>query len=173
MSIPRRVTVLVAASVFAAAIPETAGAQRGLGPESAILLGPAPYDLAKSGTGLAVHLGLALRPAPRVLLLEPALGFFFFKNDFGHTVHWFFPELSLQAETVLGPARPYLGGGAGFGVETQVGSDRVIGTLHAGAGLRLRLGRGWGARAEARWRGAPPGSGHLVDLGLGIVRGGR
>jgi hypothetical protein len=162
---------IVVLGVLAGVFPVSAEAQRAPGPETSIVAGPSPYQLAKSGTGFALNAGLAFRPARRVLILEPGLGFFLFRNDFGQRSHWFFPELSIQAEAGLGSVRPFVGGGGGFGIEARIGSDRVVGTLHAIAGLRLRLGKGWGARGEVRWRGVPPGSGHTVDFGLGFMRG--
>jgi hypothetical protein len=138
-----------------------------------LLAGPSPYDLSGSGTGLIVSLGLAFRPAARLLVLEPALGYFTLKNDFGQRSHWFFPELSLQAEARLGGFRPYLGGGGGAGIDARVGSDRWVGTLHVAGGLRLRIGRSWGGRAELRLRAVPPFRGHTLDFGFGLVRGMR
>ncbi|HEV8455813.1 MAG TPA: hypothetical protein VGQ24_13015 [Gemmatimonadales bacterium] len=157
--------------LLAGMLPVSAVAQRTPGPELSILAGPSPYHLSKSGTGVAISAGLAFRPTQRVLVVEPGLGFFFFRNDFGQGSHWFFPEVSVQAEAGLGSIRPFVGGGGGIGIEARIGSDRVVGTLHAVAGVRLRLATGWGARAEVRWRGVPPGSGHTADFCFGFVRG--
>jgi len=147
-----------------------AHAQGGPGPETSVVAGPSPYDLSGNGTGLAINAGLAFRPA-RALVVEPGLGFFTYRNDFGQRSHWFFPELSVQAEAGRGRLRPFVGGGGGAGVQSRVGSDRWVGTLHAVTGLRVRLGRSWGGRLELRLRGVPPFSGHTLDFGLGLVRG--
>jgi len=145
-------------------------AQRTPGPESSVLVGPAHYDLTKQGTGFAGKLAVAFRPV-RMLVIEPSLGYLTYRNDFGQRNHWFFPELSFQAEAPLGRWKPYVGAGGGVGVASLVGSDHWYGTLHAAGGLRVRLGRTWGARAEIRWRAVPPWSGHTIDFGFGLVRG--
>ena len=156
---------------LAAGFPVPAAAQRASGPETSLLVGPAPYALGKRGTGFTLSARLGFRPTRRILIVEPGLAFFFFRNDFDQGSHWFFPELSLQAEAGLGPVRPFIGGGGGLGIEGRIGSDRVVGTLHAVTGLRVRLSRGWGGRAEVRWRGVPPVDGHTADFGFGLVRG--
>ena len=145
-------------------------AQGGPGPESSVMAGPSPYALSGTGTGLGVNLGIAFRPVGG-LVIEPGLGFFTYRNDFKQRSHWFFPELSLQAEVRSGSLRPYVGAGGGAGVQSRVGSDRWVGTLHAVAGLRLRLGQSWGVRGELRARAVPPFSGHTLDVGIGLVRG--
>lgn len=157
-------------ALFVGLAPGCVLAQDRPGPESSLVAGPSPYDLSGTGTGLAVNLGVAFRPA-RGFIVEPGLGFFTYRNDFGQRSHWFFPELSLQAELRAGNLRPYLGVGGGGGVQSRVGSDRWVGTLHGVAGLRLRLGRSWGLRGELRARAVPPFSGHTLDFGLGLVRG--
>jgi hypothetical protein len=110
------------------------------------MLGPSRYELTKTGTGFAGKLTVAFRPT-RILVIEPTLGYLTYRNDFGQRTHWFFPELSFQAE------------------------EHWDGTLHATGGLRLRLGRSWGGRAEIRWRAVPPWSGHAIDFGIGLARG--
>lgn len=147
-----------------------AWSQRSPGPESSVLLGPSRYELTKSGTGFAGKLTVAFRPT-RILVIEPTLGYLTYRNDFGQRTHWFFPELSFQAEARLGRWRPYAGIGGGAGVASLVGREHWEGTLHAAGGLRLRLGRTWGGRAELRWRAVPPWSGHAIDFGFGLARG--
>lgn len=163
-------TTIIVTALASTLRASPAQAQGGGGPETSVVAGPAPFDLSGTGTGLAVNLGLAFRPARR-LVVEPGLGFFTYRNDFHQRSHWFFPELSLQAEAQRGRLRPFIGGGGGAGVQSRVGSDRWVGTLHAVAGVRLRIGRGWGGRAELRVRAVPPFSGHTIDFGLGLVRG--
>jgi hypothetical protein len=158
--------------ILIALIPGRAESQRRApGPEWSLLIGPARYDLTSSGTGFAGQAGLAFRPVRRVLLLEPSLGYLTYRNRFGLRDHWFFPELSIQAEVRLGMLRPFVGGGAGAGVASLVGSDRWHGALHGVTGVRLHLGRDWGGRAEVRIRAVPPWSGHTTDFGFGVILG--
>jgi len=168
MSIKRAVVALLL--VLALSPLSQVQAQGGPGPETSVVAGPSPYELSGSGTGLAVNAGLAFRPA-RALVVEPGLGFFTYRNDFGQRSHWFFPELSLQAEVRRGGVRPFIGGGGGAGVQSRVGSDRWVGTLHAVTGLRVRIGRSWGGRTELRLRAVPPFRGYSFDFGVGLVRG--
>jgi hypothetical protein len=157
---------------MAVLVPARLESQRGApGPETALLIGPSLYDFTGSGTGFSGLAGLAFRPTRRVLLLEPSFGYLTYRNEFGQRSHWFFPELSLQAELQLGILRPFLGGGAGAGVASAVGADRWHGSLHGVAGFRLRLSRGFGGRAEARVRMVPPWSNHTIDFSFGVIRG--
>jgi hypothetical protein len=158
--------------LLAALLPaQVESQQRVPGPVSSLLIGPSRYDLTTSGTGLAGQASLAFRLARRDLLLEPSLGYLTYRNQFGQRNHWFFPELSIQAEFRLGLLRPFAGGGAGAGVASLVGPDRWHGAFHGVAGVRLRLNRGWGGRAQVRIRAVPPGSGHTIDFGFGVVLG--
>ena len=150
-------------------------AQRGrssMGPESFILAGPSPYDLAESGTGFSARTGLGFRPTRRVLILEPGLGLFVYRNAFQVRTTWWLPELSLQAELARGRLRPFVGGGGGAGVESLPGSDRWRGALHAVGGVRFQLARTWGLRGEVRFRGIHH-SGHMTDFTVGAFTGVR
>jgi hypothetical protein len=164
-----RLAVLIVLAATGWAPPTEA--QKGSGPESSVVVGPARYDLTKSGPGFAAEASIAFRPGAGFLVLEPGLGYFTRRNDFGQRVNWFFPELSAQLEARLERWRPFIGAGGGLGVESGPTSDSWKATLHGLAGLRLRLGQSWGARAEVRWRAVPPFSGHTADLGVGFVRG--
>ena len=135
-----------------------------------LVIGVSRYDLTTSGTGLSGFAALTFHPARR-LLLEPTLGYLTYRNDFGQRTHWFFPELSVQTELRLGTVLPFVGAGGGAGAASRVGSDRWEGTLHAVTGLRVRLGRAWGGRAEVRLRAVPPWSGHTIDFGMGVIGG--
>lgn len=160
----------VSVTLALAVLPPPVAAQRAPGPESSVTVGPSFYHFTRSGTGFAGKAALSFRPGHRVLVIELGLGYVTYHNDFGARIHWLFPELSAQAEGHLGAVRPYLGVGAGGGVLSQVGQDRFEGTLHGAGGVRLRLGRGWGARVEVLVR-AVHASGHSVDVGAGFVRG--
>ncbi len=72
-----------------------------------VLVGPSPYDLAGTGTGLAVNAGLAWRPLARVLVIEPGIGFFNYRPQLAaDRVGFLMPEISVQAEARLGAVRP-------------------------------------------------------------------
>lgn len=165
----RGITLWLAASVALSASLEAQPRRRG-GPESSLTAGPSPYELSESGTGFSAHAGVGFRLTRRVLILEPGLGFFIYRNPFKVRSTWFFPELSAQAELRPAGLRPFIGAGAGAGVESLPGSDRWKGTLHAVAGLRLRLGKTWGARAEVRLRGVYA-RGRTLDIGIGAFTG--
>jgi hypothetical protein len=64
-----------------------------------------------------------------------------------------------------------LSAAGGAGIASLVGPDRWHGTLHGMAGLRFRLSRGWGGRAQVRIRAVPPWSGHTTDFGFGLIFG--
>lgn len=138
--------------------------------ESALLLGPSPYDLSGTGTGFAVNAGIAVPVLRQVLLLEPSLGVFTRTSQFGNREHWLFPELSLQAQARVGGVRPYLGGGIGAGTVGLSGPARWKFTLHGLAGVRAHLSGRWGVRGELRVRSVDPFQGNTVDLGIGVTR---
>jgi hypothetical protein len=146
-------------------------AQQQVRTETSLLLGPAPYDLSGTGTGFAAKLGVTSRLGRGVFLIEPSIGYFAYTTQFGGRSQWIFPELGVEAEARLGSLRPYLGTGIGAGFETRAGPNQVEFTMHAAAGLRLRFGGPWGARAEARLRSVDPFAGNTTDIGLGITRG--
>ena len=154
-----------------AAAPSSAIAQGGRAPtETALILGPSPYDLSGTGTGFAVNAGIAVPVLRQVLILEPSLGIFTYSSQFGNRTHWLFPELSLQAQARLGGVRPYLGGGMGAGTAGLSGPARWQITLHGVAGMRVHLGGRWGVRGEMRLRSVDPFHGNTVDLGIGVTR---
>jgi hypothetical protein len=138
--------------------------------ESALLLGPSPYDLSGTGTGFAVNAGVAVPVLRQVLLLEPSLGIFTYTSQFGNREHWLFPELGLQAQARVGAVRPYLGGGIGAGTVGLSGPARWKFTLHGLAGVRAHLSGRWGIRGEMRIRSVDPFHGNTVDFGLGVTR---
>src|SRR5258705_12413824 len=146
-----------------------------------VLVGPSPYDLAGTGTGLAINAGLAWRPLARVLVIEPGIGFFNYRPQLAaDRVGFLMPEISVQAEARLGAVRPYVGGGTGAAVRISGGpGQRWDWTLHATAGPprdltpRLGLGAGmrlpgidlWGAKTgDLGFRGSP--AGFLASAGL-------
>lgn len=138
--------------------------------ESALLLGPSPYDLSGTGTGFAVNAGIAVPLLPQVLLLEPSLGVFTRTSEFGNREHWLFPELSLQVQARVGGVRPYLGGGIGAGTAGLSGPARWKFTMHGLGGVRVHLSGQWGVRGEMRVRSVDPFHGNTVDFGIGVTR---
>jgi hypothetical protein len=148
-------------------------AQQGGGPpsETALLAGPSSYDLSGTGTSFAANLSSTVRLAGRVLLFSPNFGYFTYRTQFGNRRHFLFPEAGLQLQVPMGRFRPYLGAGAGAGIDTRGGPSQLDFTLHAAAGFRLRVRSDWGVRGEVRVRPVDPFHGHTADFGLGITRG--
>lgn len=134
-----------------------------------MVVGPSPYDLSGTGTGLALNVGFAYRPFRRILIAESNLGYFRYTEQFGSRVIWLFPEISVAAEAHLGRLSPYLGGGAGRGRGSGNGSSVWETTIHGIVGARVALENGWGLRAEVRARGVGPTGGHTMDLGFGVT----
>jgi hypothetical protein len=146
--------------------PVTAGlAQANDRPELSLLLGPAPYDLAGTGTGGAGRLGLSWGLADGVVVLEPSLGVFAASGN-----NLFLPEVSLEAVAGRGRLRPYLGAGAGAAWAFDGNGPAWRATLHAMVGARAELRDGWGVRAELRARSIDPWSGETVDFAVGVTR---
>jgi hypothetical protein len=146
--------------------PVTAGlAQSNNRPELSLLLGPAPYDLAGTGTGGAGRLGLSWGLADRVVVLEPSLGVFAASGN-----NLLLPEVSLEATAGRGRFRPYLGAGAGAAWAFDGNGPAWRATLHAMAGTRVDLPDGWGLRAELRARAVDPWIGETVDFAMGVTR---
>ena len=138
------------------------------GPQTSVLLGAASYDFSGTGTAVVINAGFALRPLRRILIIEPGLGYLTYKNDFQVRSHWIFPEVSVQVEAPLQNVRPYLGGGAGAGIQTQVGRGHTVFTLHVAGGVRIRAARNWGIRLETRLRSVDPFEGRSLDFGAGV-----
>jgi len=127
--------------------------------------GPGPYDLAGTGTGLAVAARLDWsRFAP--LIVEPGVTYFRYgsESQYNHL----FPEISVQLAPRIGAVRPYLGAGAGVSLKLS-GLDYVPLTLHVALGARIRVSGRWGARAEGRLRSIDPWSGNTVDITAGVM----
>jgi hypothetical protein len=69
----------------------------------------------------------------------------------------------------MGPVRPFLGGGVGF-ANISTGPSQSQFSVHAVAGLRVRLARMWGMRLETRARAVDPFHNHTIDFTAGIMR---
>jgi len=133
-----------------------------------VAVGPSPYDLSGTGTGVAGAVLLAWAPL-RGLVVEPGVTVFTYRSQFDERTTLLFPELSIQGELPLGRIRPFLGGGAGGGFVAS-GTGETVATLHAVGGVRIALGKGWGALGEMRVRAVRPWTGDTVDFLLGISR---
>jgi hypothetical protein len=152
---------------IAAAAPMTAGlAQSDPQVALSLLVGPAPYDLAGTGTGGTGRLGLSWSPVGRVVILEPSLGVLAASGN-----NLLLPEVSLEAAAGRGRFRPYVGAGAGAAWAFDGNGPAWRATLHALVGVRLALPQAWGLRAELRLRSVDPWTGEAVDLGVGVTRG--
>lgn len=133
--------------------------------EVSLVLGPAPYDLAGTGTGATARLGLSWALGRGGLALEPSLGVLAASGN-----NLLLPEISLAAAAGHGRFRPYFGAGAGAAWAFDGNGPAWRATLHAMVGARLALSDGWGLRAELRARSVDPWSGEIVDLGVGFTR---
>ncbi len=130
-----------------------------------LLAGPSSYDLAGTGTSLAVagHFTWFWLPA---LALEPGVTYFAY-NSYATLV---FPELSVQAAVPRGPFRPYLGGGVGLTIPAS-GGGGTHRSLHAVVGVRVPVGAtGWLLRAEFRPRSPQQWGSVTADLMFGLGR---
>lgn len=137
-------------------------------PALAVLGGPAPYDLAGTGTGGFGALRIEF-PSGRYFVIEPGVSVFRYRSQLDEAITYILPELSVQAQVPGGALRPYAGGGIGFS-EFLSGRGSNDLTLHAVGGFRADVANGWGLRAEARLRSIDPFAGSTVDLGFGITR---
>jgi hypothetical protein len=130
-----------------------------------LLAGPSSYDLAGTGTSLAVagHVTWFWLPA---LAIEPGVTYFTY-NAYSTLV---FPELSVQAAIPRGPFRPYLGGGVGLTIPAS-GGGGTHRSLHAVVGVRVPLGNtAWLLRGEFRPRSPHQWGSVTADLMFGIGR---
>jgi hypothetical protein len=101
-------------------------------------------------------------------VIEPGFAYMHFTGQFGGR-NYLLPEISFQGQGYVGPVRPYIGAGIGF-ANISTGPSQSQVSLHAVTGLRIRFGRGWGMRLEARARSVDPWQNHTYDLTSGIMR---
>jgi hypothetical protein len=145
--------------------PASAGmAQSAQRSELSLLLGPAPYDLAGTGTGGTGRLGLSWALGGTVAL-EPSLGVLVASGN-----NLLLPEISLEVAVGHKRFRPYVGAGAGAAWAFDGNGPAWRTTLHAMIGARLAPSDGWGLRGELRARSVDPWIGETVDITVGFTR---
>jgi hypothetical protein len=113
-----------------------------------------------TGTGLAVG-GRFSYPVSRQLILEAGLTYF----HGAVAERSLFPEFSIQLAFPFEAWWPDIGIGGGFQQILEEGGGNN-GTVHGAAGVRRRLSRHWGVRAEVRGRVIVPTS-FMADFTFG------
>jgi hypothetical protein len=134
--------------------------------------GGSRYDLQGStGTGLvgAIRFGIPFRT---YVIAEPGLTFLRWKSIVGTTQTYLIGEISFQVQGYLGRLRPYVGSGIGISSPSRAapGANQNYFTLHAAAGARFYVSRGFGIRAELRARAIQPWHGSSYDLTVGVIQ---
>ncbi len=131
-----------------------------------LVAGPAPYDLAGTGTGVIVGLRGDIRPVP---YFSGQIGISYFKYTSGGQIgyDYLLPEVTVAGRMPLGRVAPYLGGGLGLSVELEGQDDEAL-TLHGAVGLNVELGRHVETVTEARLRSIDPWTGNTLDLVVGM-----
>lgn len=126
------------------------------------LAGASSYDLAGTGTTFAAAAYAAWQWKPAIVV-EPGVTYFHYQYA---TI--LFPEISVQAMVPRGPARPYLGIGAGQSVTVDGSGGRHL-SLHASLGLRVPVGHTWGMRGELRVRSPQQWGAVTSDWMFGVM----
>jgi len=143
------------------------GARRS--PAVSFLGGPASYDLSGTGTAVAAAIRFDV-PVGRLFILEPGMGFFRYRTEFGQRINYLLPEIGFQFQPGGGVVRPYVGVGAGFS-EYLTGPGASPGTVHAAVGVRAMVTRDYGIRGEVRIRGLDPFSGQqMTEFAVGLIK---
>lgn len=171
-----RVAVLIVAGLVAQSVSATAqfnqdgqGRRERPSPAVSFLAGPSSYNLSGTGTAVAAAIRFDV-PTGRLFIIEPGIGFFRYRTRFGQTIKYLLPEISFQFQPGRGAVRPYIGVGAGFS-EYLTGPGASPGTVHAAAGIRIRVTRNYGFRGEVRVRGLDPFSGQrMTDFSVGLTK---
>jgi hypothetical protein len=132
-----------------------------------LMVGPAPYDIGRTGTGVAAALRFEF-PSGKIWVVEPAVGVLRYTSRLGDKITYFLPEVSLQVQPFSRNVRPYLGAGGGI-AEYLSGRGTTFGTLHGTAGVRIRFGQ-WGIRGEARIRTIDPFAQTTTELTVGVSK---
>lgn len=128
--------------------------------------GPAPYDLAGTGTGVAVGMRGDFRPIP---YLSGQIGVSYFAYSSSGVpggYDYVLPEATVMGRIPIGRVAPYLGAGAGVAFELRGHDDESL-TLHGVLGANVALARNLETVTEARIRSIDPWTGNTVDLLVG------
>lgn len=128
--------------------------------------GPAPYDLAGTGTGLAGGLRGEYRPL-QYLGAQVGIAYFKYTTGGGVGLDYLLPELSITGRLPVGPVTPYLGGGVGASFELEGQDDEAL-TLHAVLGANVAVGAHVETVTEARLRSIDPWTGNTLDVLFGL-----
>ncbi len=169
MTLMLRSLGLVGAGLIARGAPAAAQLLDRPSPAVSFLAGPSSYDLSGTGTGVAAAIRFEV-PSGRILIIEPGIGFFRYRTQFGQSIKYLLPEISLQIQPGRGPVRPYVGVGAGFS-EYLTGPGASPATVHAVAGIRARIAGNFGVRGELRIRGLDPfHGGRMSDVVFGLTK---
>ena len=127
----------------------------------AVVGGPTHYSLQGGHSGGLIALRLASPLVPLGTdhwLVEPSLGFGWYRGDSGQRRHLVVSEVQVQAQTGGPQMQPYagVGGGLAWSAGTPTPSGRHPIVLHltfsAGAGIRVAVAPGWGLVGELRLR---------------------
>lgn len=158
------------ALAIAAAAP--AEAQDEMTPSAALVGGVFQYDL--SGTGAVPFGGVRLfLPLHAWIAVEPAITYAAYESEADDEIPLLVPEVQLQGRLESGRVDPFLGIGIGGAFDLRKnrgGKELVVSSYSAGAGARVRLGRGWSGRAELRLRAVDGFAGSVAEWTLGIAR---
>jgi hypothetical protein len=135
--------------------------------------GASNYDLqGATGTDWVISVR-AESPIGPYVVAEPSATFLRWQPIAGTKTTYLIGELSFQAQGYVGRRlRPYIGGGLGVSTPTRrlPGNSQTFFALHAAAGGRLYVTRGWGIRGEFRARAIRPFSSRTYEVTLGIMQ---
>jgi hypothetical protein len=161
----KAVLVLVALTASA----ETTLAQRAV----TFAGGASNYDLQGSTGTDWVFSARAASPIGQYFIIEPSATFLRWQPAVGTKITYLIGELGVQAQAYVGRRlRPYIGSGLGVSTPTRnvPGGGQTFFALHAAAGVRLYVTRGWGIRGEFRARSIRPFSDRTYEVTLGIMQ---
>jgi hypothetical protein len=135
-------------------------------------LGASSYDL--DGTGTAFVGGpTAFAQFGKLVIVElgvPVLDYSQdvdgFPGDASSRTRFLLPELSVRIQAPIGRVAPFLAAGGGGAIRLN-GQARGGGTLHAGAGVRVRVSSVTRLHGEVRARSIRPWTGSAVDFTIG------
>jgi hypothetical protein len=137
----------------------------------AIYRGTSEYDL--SGVNQAPTTSIRMtRDLSSLFVVEGAVNYVELRQDFGPS-KLLMPEVLLQFQVPIGPVAPYLGAGAGIGIDSPNDADlsrETDLTLLVSAGLRVELPYNFMLGADGRIRSFGTnfwGTGTELSVGVG------